>query len=152
MARTLCSARCYFHGPGVNFRLKTKAALLLMVAGSKMLERVIGFEGLFYYVSSDPNSSVESSSIDPEQLEREIQAASRWVPRVDCKHQAAVAAFLLHHLNIPCEIILGLRRDADGYSGHAWVTTDSGVLFEPRAEFQVVRRWGKFSGDSSCAE
>lgn len=85
-----------------------------------------------------------------ERAARTVHRAQRLVPRARCMHRALAARVWLARRGVETTVVFGVRNDAEGLAGHAWLEPDGGAraplttpaerdLFD-RAKHRVVLR------------
>ena len=105
-------------------------ALLLVDLGL----RVVGFETLLTWV--EPRKSTRLATAADMTVAysdaRAIEiAAQHHRVRARCLHRALVLHAWLRRSGLPSRLRIGVRRQADGVLGHAWVELQGTVVYEP---------------------
>lgn len=72
--------------------------------------------------------SVECSGIASKQLEAMAWRSSRLLPAVDCVDRALAARVFLARRGASAVVVIGMRRGAREWEGHAWLERGSGEL------------------------
>ena len=69
---------------------------------------------------------IERFSVD--QFAWAVKAMSAFIPRANCLTQALALQALLSEAGHPCEIEIGVTKDADRFAAHAWVVCENRIV------------------------
>ncbi len=107
--------------------LRRDAKCLAALAGMRLALSAAGYAAIRARMPRAP--VMPDAHYYARQIARRIERLARFVPGASCLTQALALQWLLARSGHGCELLVGVRRDAEGhFAAHAWVACNDRIV------------------------